>query len=119
MNFPPWIKKYKNPQQIYFNRNCLEDALTSVSKQYSDNPNNSNNLSKRAIIITDRVMCDLEYTLRVERCLENQGFKVAIYDKVQPDPDISTVMDAVEVCNQFKPCRYNDMSWWWITNGCW
>mmetsp|Transcript_34399 Transcript_34399/g.58271 ORF Transcript_34399/g.58271 Transcript_34399/m.58271 type:complete len:882 (+) Transcript_34399:30-2675(+) len=89
---------FKNPPQIYFNRNCLEDALRDVSNKYADGTKD-----QRAIIITDEVMGSLGYVERVKRCLKDKGFVVSVFDDVHPDPDIMTVRKGVKACEAFRP----------------
>eukprot|EP01025_Chloroclados_australasicus_P065676 TRINITY_DN8946_c0_g1_i8.p1 TRINITY_DN8946_c0_g1~~TRINITY_DN8946_c0_g1_i8.p1 ORF type:complete len:932 (-),score=99.40 TRINITY_DN8946_c0_g1_i8:972-3767(-) len=89
---------FKNPPQIYFNRNCLEDALRDTSKHYADGSRD-----KKAIIITDKVMGKLGYVDRVTRTLKEQGFTCQIFNDVNPDPDIATVRRGVQACEAFKP----------------
>lgn len=45
----------------------------------------------------------LGYVDRVKETLVNEGFLVAIFDDVNPDPDMDTVRKGVAACNQFHP----------------
>eukprot|EP01025_Chloroclados_australasicus_P011779 TRINITY_DN1521_c1_g3_i1.p1 TRINITY_DN1521_c1_g3~~TRINITY_DN1521_c1_g3_i1.p1 ORF type:complete len:930 (+),score=76.23 TRINITY_DN1521_c1_g3_i1:144-2933(+) len=89
---------FNNPPQIYFNRNCLEDALRDTSRYYADGRR-----AQKALIVTDTIMEKLGYVDRVAKTLKQQGFAVQIFDDIKPDPDIETVRKGVQACEAFKP----------------
>jgi len=89
---------FQNPPHVYFNRNCLEDALRDASKSYSDGSRDM-----KAIIVTDKVMGKLGYVERVKQSLKDQGFAVTVFDEINPDPDMETVRKGVKACERFRP----------------
>lgn len=92
------IEWYKNPPDIYYNRGCLEEALSDCARPMKDGERMS-----RAIIVTDKVMGFLGYVERVKKTLIEKGFMVSIFDDVNPDPDMATVRRGIEACKQFMP----------------
>mmetsp|Transcript_21414 Transcript_21414/g.33813 ORF Transcript_21414/g.33813 Transcript_21414/m.33813 type:complete len:901 (-) Transcript_21414:166-2868(-) len=89
---------FQNPPKIYFNRNCLEDALRDASNVYANGSRD-----KRCLIITDHTMVGLGQATRVGDILKAQGFSVEVFDEVKPDPDMKTVHAGVKACESFKP----------------
>jgi len=85
---------FKIPPKIYYNRNCLEDALNDLAEEKD---------IKRAIIVTDRAMRDLGYVTRLSNALEERGFAVHIFDDVSPDPDMNCVRAGIKACERFNP----------------
>lgn len=58
---------------------------------------------KRAIIVTDEVIVKLGHAARVQQVLEEAGFQVAIFDRVEPDPSLETVRAGASSMNEFGP----------------
>mmetsp|Transcript_26524 Transcript_26524/g.74220 ORF Transcript_26524/g.74220 Transcript_26524/m.74220 type:complete len:828 (+) Transcript_26524:73-2556(+) len=92
------IEWYKNPPDIYFNRGCLEEALSDCAKPLRDGKRLS-----RCIIVTDKVMGMLGYVDRLKDALETEGFVITVFEDVNPDPDMATVRRGVIACKQFRP----------------
>eukprot|EP00525_Craspedostauros_australis_P001362 CAMPEP_0198127910 /NCGR_PEP_ID=MMETSP1442-20131203/48239_1 /TAXON_ID= /ORGANISM="Craspedostauros australis, Strain CCMP3328" /LENGTH=886 /DNA_ID=CAMNT_0043787983 /DNA_START=29 /DNA_END=2689 /DNA_ORIENTATION=+ len=92
------IEWYKNPPDIYFNRGCLEEALSDCARPLRDGKRLT-----RCIIVTDKVMGVLGYVDRLKDALETEGFTITVFDDVNPDPDMATVRRGVKACNQFRP----------------
>ena len=57
----------------------------------------------RCMIVTDKVMDSLGNVDRVKRGLVQHGFTVSVFDDVNPDPDMDTIRNGVQACQQFKP----------------
>ena len=55
----------------------------------------------RCMIVTDKVMDSLGYVDRVKRGLVQHGFTVSVFDDVNPDPDMDTIRNGVQACQQF------------------
>jgi len=89
---------FNNPPKVYFNRHCLEDALRDMSKA-----NSHGERLERALIVTDKTMVSLGHAGRVKDIMQRQGFQVAVFDEVQPDPNMETVRDGIETCERFRP----------------
>lgn len=92
------IEWYKNPPDIYFNRGCLEEALSDCARPLRDGKR-----LNRCIIVTDKVMGMLGYVDRLKDALETEGFTITVFDDVNPDPDMATVRRGVKACNAFRP----------------
>ncbi|MBQ9537550.1 MAG: bifunctional acetaldehyde-CoA/alcohol dehydrogenase [Desulfovibrionaceae bacterium] len=82
---------FRVPPKIYFKLGALGPAL----EEYKDR--------HRACIITDKTMVTLGHADRVTQALTDLGMEVRIFSDVNPDPDISTAMKALELVNSFKP----------------
>lgn len=72
--------------------------MRDTAKLYADG-----SLDKRAIIVTDKVMVNMGYVERVSSALKAQGFDVAVFDEVHPDPDMETIRGGVRACEAFRP----------------
>ena len=92
------IEWYRNPPDIYYNRGCLEEALSDCSRQMKDGRR-----LQRCIIVTDKVMGIMGYVDRLKEALVKYGFTVTVFDDVNPDPDMATVRKGIEACKQFDP----------------
>jgi acetaldehyde dehydrogenase/alcohol dehydrogenase len=85
---------FKIPEKIYFKPGSIQ----YLSKM--------NDIS-RAFIVTDEVMVKLGYVNKVLYYLRKRTGRnyvhSEIFDKVQPDPTVQTVLEGVDVINTFKP----------------
>lgn len=85
---------FKIPEKIYFKPGSIQ----YLSKM--------NDIS-RAFIVTDEVMVKLGYINKVLYYLRKRTGRnyvhSEIFDKVQPDPTVQTVLEGVDVINTFKP----------------
>lgn len=88
------IQWFKIPPKIYYNRNCLEDALNDLSEEKT---------LKRALVVTDRPMVEMGYAARLTRALEDRGYTTHVFSGIAPDPDMDCVRRGVQECESFKP----------------
>jgi alcohol dehydrogenase class IV len=58
---------------------------------------------KRALIVTDRVMTSLGVTARAKDYLQKGGMETRVFDEVEPEPSIDTVMKMVKEHREFDP----------------
>ncbi len=58
---------------------------------------------KRAVIVTDEVIVKLGHAARVQKVLEEAGFQVAVFDRVEPDPSLETVKAGAGMMGEFGP----------------
>lgn len=85
---------FKIPEKIYFQPGSVQylAKMPDIS---------------RAFIVTDEMMTKLGYVEKVLYHLRNRTGRnyvhSEIFDKVLPDPTVQTVMEGVEVINNFKP----------------
>ncbi len=86
-----WLK---NPPSVYFNRNCTEQALVDLA---------NNSSLKRCVLITDKMMVQLGHVHRIQTIMEKLGFECAVFDDINPDPDMTSVRKGVNLCNSFRP----------------
>ncbi|AGB40063.1 alcohol dehydrogenase, class IV [Halobacteroides halobius DSM 5150] len=56
---------------------------------------------KKAAIITDQVMVDLGYVDQVTEYLEEAGVDYRVFDEVEPDPSVETVMKGKDFIEEF------------------
>jgi acetaldehyde dehydrogenase/alcohol dehydrogenase len=82
---------FRVPPQVYFKYNCLEIALGELKDR------------KRAVLVTDKPLVDLNIADKVTSVLEDMGIEYEIFYDIKPDPDLSTVRRGLEVFNRFKP----------------
>jgi len=58
---------------------------------------------KRALIITDKVIRKLNFVEKVANYLNQVGLEVKVFDEVEPEPSIETVVKAAEFARQYGP----------------
>lgn len=83
---------FKVPSKIYFERNSIE-YLHQMKEMH------------RVIIVTDRSMVDLGYVNKVtdQFALRTTPVQYQLFCDVEPDPDIETVYNGVQLMNSFAP----------------
>ncbi len=59
--------------------------------------------AKRALIVTDKVMHDLGFVSKVSSYLEQAGVEVEVFDEVEPEPSIETVVRGGELAKRYCP----------------
>lgn len=82
---------FKVPPKVYFKAGCLPHALRELKGR------------KKAFIITDKPLFDLGYTRPITDVLEEVGISFQIFSDVHPDPDLSTIHQALDLVNAFQP----------------
>ena len=82
---------FKVPPKVYFKAGCLPHALRELKGR------------KKAFIITDKSLFDLGYTRPVTDVLEEVGISFQIFSDVHPDPDLSTIRQALDLVDSFQP----------------
>ncbi|MBC7227081.1 MAG: iron-containing alcohol dehydrogenase [Thermoflexales bacterium] len=58
---------------------------------------------RRALIVTDATLVKLGIVDKVLPHLKNAGLEVRVFDEVEPDPSVATVMRGAEVARAFEP----------------
>ncbi len=58
---------------------------------------------KRALIVTDKVIHELGFVEKVAKYLKEAGMDVKVFDEVEPDPSIETVMKGAGVAKEYGP----------------
>jgi alcohol dehydrogenase class IV len=58
---------------------------------------------KRALIITDRVIQGLGFAEKAASYLKEAGMDVRVFDEVEPEPSIETVMKGAEIAREYGP----------------
>mgnify|MGYP001108499590 CR=1 FL=1 len=58
---------------------------------------------KRALIVTDKVIHGLGFVEKVARYLKEAGMKVGVFDEVEPEPSIETVVKGAAVAKEYCP----------------
>jgi alcohol dehydrogenase class IV len=58
---------------------------------------------KRALIVTDKVICKLNYVKKVASYLEAAGFQVEVFDEVEPEPSMETIVKGAEFAKNYNP----------------
>ncbi|ACL68972.1 bifunctional acetaldehyde-CoA/alcohol dehydrogenase [Halothermothrix orenii] len=83
------MKWVKVPPRIYFEYGSLR-YLSGVR-------------GERAFIITDKTMSQLGFIDKVEEHLSVAGVQTRVFDSVEPDPSVETVLNGCQEMNEFKP----------------
>ena len=58
---------------------------------------------KRAFIVTDKVIRKLGFVEKVAKYLKEAGMEVEVFDEVEPEPSIETVIKGTELARQYSP----------------
>ncbi len=82
---------FKVPPKIYFKKGCTKFALEKLKNH------------KRAFIITDRVMVDVGLIKKVTNVLDDINITYEIFSDIKPDPDLTTINEALKNIKSFKP----------------
>ena len=82
---------FRVPSKIYFKPGALPVALKELKGK------------KKAFIVTDKPLFDLGYTKHITDVLEEIGITFQIFSDVKPDPDLTTINQAIKMLNSFEP----------------
>ncbi len=82
---------FKVPPKIYFKRGATDLALRELKGR------------QRAFIVTDRFLFDSGAVYNITKVLEDIGVDFQIFFDVKPDPTISTINEAMQMVNVYKP----------------
>ncbi len=82
---------FRVPPKIYFKPGSLGFALKELKGK------------KRAFIVTDKPLFDLGFTHKVTDVLDEIGVAYKIFSDVHPDPDLTTVNNAIGSLRSFEP----------------
>ncbi len=58
---------------------------------------------QRALIITDATMVQLGLVDKVKAHLDSAGIEVRLFDEVEPDPSVETVLRGAQVAREVEP----------------
>ena len=84
------MQRFTNPRDIYHGKGALE-ALKTLE-------------GKRAIIcVGGGSMKKFGFLDRAQKYLEEAGMKVTLFEGIEPDPSVDTVMKGAAVMQEFKP----------------
>jgi len=79
--------EFTSPRTIVFGEDALE-YLKEIE-------------GKRALIVTDKVIQKLGFVDKVATYLKEAGIKVEVFDEVEPEPSIETVMKGAELAREY------------------
>lgn len=79
------------PPKIYFKRGATDLALQELKGK------------KRAFIITDRFLFNKGVVFNITKVLEDINVDYQIFFDINPDPDISTVNEALNIASSYQP----------------
>jgi acetaldehyde dehydrogenase/alcohol dehydrogenase len=82
---------FKVPPKIYIKAGALPLALRDLKGH------------KRAFIVTDKPLFDLNFTDRVTHVLDELNIDHEIFSDVEPDPSLTTMRRGLAVMNKFNP----------------
>ncbi len=82
---------FKVPPKIYFKRGATDLALRELKGR------------QRAFIVTDRFLFDSGAVYQITKVLEDIGVDFQIFFDVKPDPTLSTINEAMQMVNVYKP----------------
>lgn len=82
---------FKVPPKVYFKRGAMDLALRELKGK------------KRAFIVTDRFLFDSGMVNKITDVLEEVGIDFQIFFDVKPDPDLSTIRQALTMVKTYEP----------------
>lgn len=82
---------FRVPSKVYFKPGSLPVALKELKGK------------KKAFIVTDKPLFDLGYTKHITDVLEEIGIAYQIFSDVKPDPDLTTINQAIKMVDSFCP----------------
>lgn len=82
---------FRVPSKVYFKPGSLPVALKELKGK------------KKAFIVTDKPLFDLGYTKHITDVLEEVGIAYQIFSDVKPDPDLTTINQAIKMVDSFCP----------------
>lgn len=84
--------KFYMPQLSLMGQGCLKDiAEEIISKGF-----------KKALIITDKVLCEIKLIERLTDVLEENDIKYAIYNEIKPNPTVKNVKDGLKLLKELN-----------------
>lgn len=91
MNTNNEIFSYRLAPKIYFKRGAFEVAITDL-KEY-----------KSALILTDKTIENLGYSLEVQEALEDIGLNVKVYGAIKEEPSLESLEIMLGMAQSFTP----------------
>ncbi len=82
---------FRVPPTIYFKYGCLPLALRELKGK------------KRALIVTDKPLCDLGWVKEVTDVLEEIDIEHDIFSDVRSEPKLSSINQGLAVLNTYQP----------------
>ena len=82
---------FRVPPKVYFKRGATDLALRELQGK------------QRAFIVTDRFLFDSGAVYNITKPLEEIGVDYQIFFDVKPDPTLSTISEAMQMVNVYKP----------------
>jgi len=58
---------------------------------------------KRVLIVTDKVICKLDFVEKVANHLKEAGLDIKVFDEVEPEPAIETIVKGAEFARKYGP----------------
>jgi len=83
------MSEFTTPRTIIFGEGALE-YLKEVE-------------GKRALIVTDKVINKLGFVDKVAKYLKEVGMKVEVFDEVEPEPSVETIIKGAELAKKYGP----------------
>ena len=81
--------EFTSPRKIVFGEEAL-DYLREIE-------------GKKALIITGKTVRKLGFADRVSKCLEEAGIETRVFDDVEPEPSIETIVKGAELAREYGP----------------
>ena len=84
--------KFFMPPQSLMGPGCLNDAGAEIKSLGF----------KKALIVTDKVLCDIKLVDKLTDVLDTNNIQYAIYNETKPNPTVTNVDDGLELLNKEK-----------------
>lgn len=89
-----WVKL----PHVYFNKYCTREALNDLIL-----PPEGSGQPRRALLVTDNTTVELGFVEEIRMWLKELKIESNVFQDVEPQPSLETVMAGVRACERFKP----------------
>ena len=85
------MARFTLPRDIYFGKGCMEDVLKNLKGK------------KAIIVVGGGSMKRFGFLDRAVNALKEANIEVELFENVEPDPSVETVMRGAEAMRKFQP----------------
>ena len=87
------MARFTLPRDIYFGKGCMEDVLKNLKGK------------KAIIVVGGGSMKRFGFLDRAVNALKEANIEVELFENVEPDPSVETVLKGAKAMREFDPAR--------------
>lgn len=84
--------RFYMPQLSLMGQGCLKEMGEEISARGF----------KKALIVTDKILCDIKLVDKLTKVLEDNSVEYVIYNETKPNPTVKNVHDGLELLKEFQ-----------------